>query len=223
MKKFNNHIQEKLKELNWRKIRQKSFTLIEILIAVAIIVILGSIIAVNVGRQARMTARDAQRITDLALVQSYLELYYSRFGYYPVNLFYSEKQRPSSPDKEQSQWDNLQQQLIGANIGEILPTDPLNNNDHFYIYVSQSDLAVAEDKTKIQGYILRAKLETKSKVLDNDADNEGEHTSVWIHSGGGFIDCGDDNGNYYCVVSRCTPGPSPVIEGLSIGIGYCKR
>src|SRR3989338_4020498 len=66
--------------------KEKSFTLIEVMISVAIIVILGSIIAVNVGRQARMAARDAKRIADLALVQSYLEIYYNKNGHYPAQV-----------------------------------------------------------------------------------------------------------------------------------------
>jgi len=66
-----------------RKISKRGFTLIEILIVVAIIGLLASFVLVGLGG-ARSRARDARRIADLNQVQQSLELYYSKFGTYPV-------------------------------------------------------------------------------------------------------------------------------------------
>jgi len=63
--------------------REKGFTLIEILIVVAIIGILSSIVLVGLG-SFRSRGRDARRVADLREVQNALELYYAKTGAYPV-------------------------------------------------------------------------------------------------------------------------------------------
>ena len=65
--------------------KQRGFTLIEILIVVAIIGILSSVILIGLG-SARARARDARRIADLKEVQNALELYYGKAGMYPNAL-----------------------------------------------------------------------------------------------------------------------------------------
>lgn len=61
---------------------KKGFTLIEILIVVAIIAILASVVLVGLGPTQR-AGRDARRIADLRTIQNGLELYYNKCGYYP--------------------------------------------------------------------------------------------------------------------------------------------
>ncbi len=61
---------------------RKGFTLIEILIVVAIIAILASIVIVGVG-PAQQSGRDARRIEDLQNIRNGLQLYYSKCGYFP--------------------------------------------------------------------------------------------------------------------------------------------
>src|SRR5579863_3533942 len=61
---------------------RKGFTLIEILIVVAIIAILASIVLVGLG-PTQQAGRDARRLSDLHEVQNGLELYYNSCGYYP--------------------------------------------------------------------------------------------------------------------------------------------
>ena len=62
--------------------QRKGFTLIEILIVVAIIAILASVVLVGLG-PTQQAGRDARRISDLHEVQNGLELYYNKCGYYP--------------------------------------------------------------------------------------------------------------------------------------------
>lgn len=62
----------------------KGFTLVELLIVIAIIGVLSAILMANfVG--VRQRARDAQRKTDLRQIQSALELYRADIGSYPIS------------------------------------------------------------------------------------------------------------------------------------------
>ena len=63
--------------------KRRGFTLIELLVVVAIIGILASIIMVSVGR-ARGKARDAKRKSDLATIQSAVEMLNDDTGKYTV-------------------------------------------------------------------------------------------------------------------------------------------
>lgn len=64
---------------------RKGFTLIEILIVVAIIAILASVVLVGLG-PTQQSGRDARRLADLHEVQNALELFYNKCGYYPGQL-----------------------------------------------------------------------------------------------------------------------------------------
>lgn len=67
------------------KNRQKGFTIIEVLVVVAIIGILASMVLVGLGG-ARMQGRDTRRITDLSRIQSALEMHFTKNGRYPTAL-----------------------------------------------------------------------------------------------------------------------------------------
>jgi len=64
---------------------KKGFTLIEVLVVVAVIGILASMILVGLGG-ARAQGRDARRISDLRSIQGALELHFIRHGRYPAAL-----------------------------------------------------------------------------------------------------------------------------------------
>jgi len=91
---------------------KKSFTLVELLVVVAIISILASALMVGLGG-ARKKARDARRISDLRTVQSSLEVYYAQNDIYP-NV---------------DGWNNLENKLAG--IISQLPQDPLPGNPNY--------------------------------------------------------------------------------------------
>ncbi|MDP2695672.1 MAG: prepilin-type N-terminal cleavage/methylation domain-containing protein [bacterium] len=97
---------------------KRGFTLIELVIVIAIIGILSSIILVGLGG-FRAKGRDARRTADLKQVQNGLELYFAATGAYP--------------DKDN--WDDLTNALTGANIGvNQVPNDPQSNNGASYGY-----------------------------------------------------------------------------------------
>jgi len=61
---------------------KKGFTLIEILIVVAIIAILASVVLIGLG-PTQQSGRDARRLSDLHQSQNAIELYYQKCGFYP--------------------------------------------------------------------------------------------------------------------------------------------
>ncbi|RME58130.1 prepilin-type N-terminal cleavage/methylation domain-containing protein [Candidatus Parcubacteria bacterium] len=63
---------------------RKGFTLIEMLVVIAIIAILAGAVLVGLGG-ARRSGADARRVSDLQHVRTALELYYNRYQGYPTN------------------------------------------------------------------------------------------------------------------------------------------
>ncbi len=93
-------------------ISKKGFTLIEMLVVVAIVGLLSSVVLVGIG-PARSRARDTRRIADIRQIQNGLEAYHSSAGRYPsVNDFYGRTGEPVIPN---------------------LPTDP-QGGEYAYIF-----------------------------------------------------------------------------------------
>ena len=158
---------------------QKGFTLIEMLIVVAIIAILASVFLVGLTGY-RSSAYDSRRLSDLQQVQSYLELYYNANRSYPLNI---------------TTWSDLQKALINGKIGvTTIPSDPAGGSGTSnYQYDSCSSG---------QGYILSAPITATSKIMLNSASS----TSITADCSGGMFQastCGTliDSGpnSTYCV------------------------
>ena len=97
------------------KFHKSGFTLIEMLIVVAIVGILSSVVLVGLGPVQRR-GRDARRISDIRQVQTGLELYYGKYGEYP----------------DAADWEGLRQTLMNASIGvSNVPDDP--NGSYEYV------------------------------------------------------------------------------------------
>jgi prepilin-type N-terminal cleavage/methylation domain-containing protein len=113
--------------------RQKSggFTLIEILIVVAIISILASIVLVGIGPTEQL-GRDARRISDLHEVQTALELYYAKCGYYPGGTVVSGS-CPSGGYSSAGGYAGLIGVITGSGIGvNTMPNDPQKSKTYYY-------------------------------------------------------------------------------------------
>lgn len=122
---------------------KKGFTLIEVLIVVAIVGILASVVLVGLG-PVQKRGRDARRISDLRQAQTGLELYYNKNGSYPAS----------------SDWATLTNTLKSAGIGvSNIPKDPSAGKT--YMYVSNGS-----------SYVVGATLEDGSNpILNEDIDS----------------------------------------------------
>ena len=158
----------------------QGFTLIEMLIVIAVISILAGIVLVGItGFQE--TARDTKRIGDLRGVQNSLELFYTRCGHYPVdgNGCGGTGDGPVS-------WSVLADSMFDVGIItsiDKLPGDPKDPDNNQYAYGSDGF-----------GYVLRATLENRSSALE-DKGVELDDTLF-------TIECGDDGAlPFYCIGS----------------------
>ncbi len=110
--------------------RRAGFTLIEMLVVIAIIGLLSSTILVGLGT-ARSRARDARRIADIREIQNGLEAYHSENGMYPTqDIFYNASTpaipgMPQDPQGGQYQYYQLSRDsyVIGDCLENNLTTD----------------------------------------------------------------------------------------------------
>lgn len=137
-----------------QKSSRRGFTLIEMLIVIAIIGILSSIVLVGLGPVQRR-GRDARRQSDLRGAQNALELYYNKCGHYPGG---AECQVVKVGD-----WLSMEAAVVNAGIGiSKLPNDPSSGSDQTYWYGSDGS-----------SYVIGAKLEdtgTGNPALKDDED-----------------------------------------------------
>ncbi len=111
---------------------KKGFTLIEILIVVAIIGILASVVLVGLGPVQRQ-GRDARRISDLRQVQTGLELFFNKNGYYP----------------NAASWTDVTNALVSSGLVSNVPKDPRPAQSYEY----------GTNGTNGNSYVLKATLE----------------------------------------------------------------
>jgi prepilin-type N-terminal cleavage/methylation domain-containing protein len=104
---------------------QQAFTLIEILVVVAIVGLLGTIILTALSN-ARLKGRDAKRISDLNTISKALELYLDENGFYPPSPAGYDGPGYAYSYETSGSWADLETELAPYLIQ--LPTDPLNNN-----------------------------------------------------------------------------------------------
>jgi len=174
--------------------KSKAFTLIELLIVVAIIGILSSVVLVGL-RGVRAKARDAQRISDFRQIQAALELFYSQTNRYPRS--------PGAPTWA-GHWANFATCLeTGSGCGFTIsnyhpvmrrvPQDPQHNPATSWPTYYPGYPTGCTDG---QSYRLAVRLETDNQVLDTDLDG-----SFYNNNNG----CEDLPNRGYCVgVGTCT-------------------
>ncbi len=133
----------------------RGFTLLELLIVVAIIGLLASMILVGLS-SFRSRGRDARRVSDVKQAQNGLEIYYAKETKYPSVSF------TSALDS----WNTMTAAITGAGIGITqISQDPLGE-EHSYAYASNPD-----DGSNPQSYVIAVILEdSSSQNLKNDLD-----------------------------------------------------
>lgn len=151
--------------------KQGGFTLVEMLIVIAVIAILAGVILTGVtGFQA--TARDTRRIGDMKNVQNFLELYFNRCGFYPGA---DDCSTASDPDT----WAELTTAM--QDITSNLPQPQSTNFEY--------DYGVDAAGGRLN-YTIGAELERDNSVLDTDVDGASVDG----------VNC-DDAGLVYCISS----------------------
>ena len=142
--------------------KRKGFTLIELMVVIAIIGILASIVIVSLN-SSKGNARDTQRKQDLENIQGALEVYYSTNANYPVGTFDS---------RQSSQWATFTSDLSSLFTP---PIDPLNgagsgamcSNCGEYYYVGTA-----------QHYLISTYLESASESFVTGTNQYGPYYSV---------------------------------------------
>lgn len=151
---------------------RKGFTLIEILIVVAIIAILASVVLVGLG-PTQQAGRDARRSSDLHEVQNGLELYYNRNGSYPV--LSADSGISWGPAATAGTFSN---KLTAAGVGvNAVPNDPNSGSNYIYAW-----------STGGVSYELQATLEDASSSVFNNYAAPQNFTPVG-YSGGTAPNC----------------------------------
>ena len=149
---------------------KKAFTLVELMVVVAVIAILATALLVGLGK-ARKKARDSRRLSDAKQVQNLLELYYAKVGNYPAGGY-----------------SNMVNELVSEGIvsnENQVPSDPLGGSDYRYLYASCG--------SNSQDYIMGVHLEEPS----NKIMNQSVPFSECDNPNGDQIDCGNDG--WYCM------------------------
>ena len=142
--------------------RKKGFTLIELLVVIAIIGILATIVLVSLNN-ARESARDTKRISDLRSSQLALELYYAEHATY------------SDGDGNAATCDTLDLAAIVTDLDETF-SGPLSSQDYYY---------GIDDAADPKDYVVMATLEnTGHDILTSSNDSDG---TLFI------CDCADPN------------------------------
>jgi len=176
---------------------KRGFTLVEVLIVIAVIGILASIILVGLGN-VRPGARDTRRISDLRSVQGALEVYFNKCGYYPNPT--ASAQQLASPEcqTDVNEYKDLEGALTVAGVAKQIPHDPQwDGQSSWDPQTVGTDYGYAADSSGTS-YVLAARLEDPTnKALEQDLDG--------IQPSGGTntinpIDCGTaGSDNIYCV------------------------
>ena len=130
-----------LKFLKDKRIRKDAFTLIELLIVIAILGILAAaiMVAINPGKRSAQ-ARDAQRKSAVNAIANALIGYYTIAGVYPMEVNCDSSIGSVNPCQNNTGTDWNPGAYIYINLIndqaflKKLPTDPKNNSTYFYRY-----------------------------------------------------------------------------------------
>jgi len=142
-----------------KTLSKKGFTLIELMVVVAIIALLTGIVTVNLTK-SRSKARDAKRVSDIGQLQLALELVFDRCNQYP---------QVAAGVATISTADVCTKNGTAININTFISTIPVppsaGTSETYYRYGTNSPYAAGGTD-----YVLAVRLENPSEVLTDDVD-----------------------------------------------------
>lgn len=164
------------------QIRQKGFTLVEVLTVIGVMGVISTValILLNPAEQLKKT-HDAQRKADLVQIQKSLEAYYNDVGSYPTGSPPNYRIYDATSGREIN-WGTTWTPYMN-----VLPMDP--NSAHRYIYVSSG-----------QSYFLYANLERDAKDPQTCGGNGSACPNAPANQCGGGAEC-----NYGITSPNMTP------------------
>ncbi len=176
--------------------RKSGFTLIELMVVIAIIGMLASIIMVSLG-SAKQKSRDSRRIADIKSIQLALSLYYNDNLMYPVNIYATGASAPTMG--------------LAPNYLPVVPKDP---------NAAASDTCGASNANGLAGCYHYNAYDTTGQSICNSTTN----IPVIYHIGAAFEDAtnaalsqgvnadSDLNPPFTSATyTACTGGNSPVV------------
>lgn len=107
--------------------KKKGFTLVELMVVIAIIGILSSVVLASLNK-ARERARDAKRVTELKSLQIALALYYDKHRSYPSSGTSAEADGEAIPGTGAG----VLEVLRTENLVAVIPTDPTSTRSYRY-------------------------------------------------------------------------------------------
>lgn len=137
---------------------KKGFTLIELLVVIAIIGVLASVVLSSLS-DARASAQDAKRKTEMNGVRLSMEMYFTKYNKYPPEDWCDSSKGSNSigcstTDPAGDGWNTSSAfyQSFAVDEGFPLPVDPINTGAYFYSFEPSNDGGM--------GYYFRALLST---------------------------------------------------------------
>jgi prepilin-type N-terminal cleavage/methylation domain-containing protein len=158
--------------------KKSGFTLIEMLVVIAIIAILTGIIMTNlVGSRAK--SRDAKRASDLSQIALAIEQYFDRCDVYPATLSTSAGGAGICPN------DANNSPITLGNFISVIPLDPSGTGSP----LKSANYGYAVNTTDTD-YVLYTQFESSNSVLAQSPTNPS-----WFSS----FTCSDQTDFHYCV------------------------
>lgn len=158
----------------------RGFTLIELLVVIAIIGMLSSMVLASLN-VARKKAHDSRRISDFENVQLAMNLYYDKYGDYPVVPY-----ECCSSQQHNQHFEDMVTELVNEGFISAVPRDPQHDSGRYYMHYNYS--------SNPAGAILVTTLEGIDSTTVGPYGSCRPFTNNWCSSTNPYI--------YYCI---CNP------------------